>query len=67
MHRRRRGEGAVYRRKDGRWEARLRLPDGRRTSIYTSTRRRAVAKLADAGESTTAYLCMRPSELLPII
>jgi integrase len=49
MHRRRRGEGAVYRRKDGRWEARLRLPDGRRTSIYTSTRRRAVAKLADAG------------------
>lgn len=49
MHRRRRGEGAVYRRKDGRWEARLRLPDGRRTSIYTSTRRRAVTRLADAG------------------
>jgi integrase len=49
MHRRRRGEGAVYRRKDGRWEARLRLPGGRRTSIYTSTRRQAVAKLADAG------------------
>ena len=49
MVRRRRGEGAVYRRQDGRWEAQLRLPDGRRKSIYASTRRRAVTKLADAG------------------
>lgn len=38
MVRRRRGEGAVYRRQDGRWEAQLRLPDGRRKSIYASTR-----------------------------
>ena len=49
MHRRRHGEGSVYRRSDGRWEARLRLPDGRRKSIYESTRRRAISRLSDAG------------------
>lgn len=49
MQRRPRGEGAVYRRRDGRWEARLRLPDGRRTSVYAGTRRRAVTRLSDAG------------------
>jgi len=35
MIKRQRGEGSVYRRKDGRWEARPRLPDGRQKSIYT--------------------------------
>lgn len=49
MQNRQRGEGAVYRRRDGRWEGQLRLPDGRGKSIYASTRRRAVSKLVDAG------------------
>lgn len=49
MARRGRGEGAVYRRKDGRWEAQLRLRDGRRTSLYAHSRLRVVEKLADAG------------------
>lgn len=49
MARRGRGEGAVYRRSDGRWEAQLRLRDGRRTSLYARSRRRAIEKLADAG------------------
>ena len=49
MQRRQRGEGSVYRRKDGRWEARLRLPDGRRTSVYAGTRRRAISRLNDTG------------------
>lgn len=46
MARRGRGEGAVYRRNDGRWEAQLRLADGQRRSIYARSRRRAIAKLA---------------------
>ena len=49
MIRRQRGEGAVYRRRDGRWEAQLRLPDGRRKSVYASTRERAISKLTDVG------------------
>ena len=48
MARRGRGEGAVYQRSDGRWEAQLRLPDGQRKSIYARSRRRAVTKLGDA-------------------
>jgi integrase len=47
MAKRKRGEGAVYRRSDGRWEAQLRLPNGQRKSIYAHSRRRAVARLAD--------------------
>ena len=48
MARRGRGEGAVYQRSDGRWEAQLRLPDGQRKSIYARSRGRAVTKLGDA-------------------
>lgn len=31
------GEGTVRERKDGRWEARIRLPDGRRKSVFAAT------------------------------
>jgi integrase len=48
MERRQRGEGAVTRRKDGRWEARLRLPDGKRLSIYAGSREHVISKLDDS-------------------
>jgi integrase len=35
------GEGHIYRRADGRWEARVRLPDGTRKSAYVPTRMEA--------------------------
>lgn len=47
MARRERGEGAVYLRSDGRWEAQLRLPNGQRKSIYAQSRRRAISRLSD--------------------
>ena len=39
------GEGSVRRRPDGRWEGRLRLPDGGRASAYGATRAEAVREL----------------------
>jgi len=40
-------EGSVSRRKDGRWQAIVTGPDGRRTWAYARTRREAVAKRAE--------------------
>jgi len=42
------GEGAIYQRADGRWVARVVLPDGKRKSYYTKTRRDASTKLREA-------------------
>src|SRR5688500_18822562 len=41
-------EGTIRLRPDGRWEARLRLPDGSRKSAYGNHRAAVRAKLADA-------------------
>lgn len=41
-------EGSISERKDGRWEARLTLPDGSRRSFYGPTKKAAWAKLVDA-------------------
>ena len=41
-------EGQVYKRADGRWEARVRLPDGGRKSFYAKTRKEAAQKLHNA-------------------
>lgn len=44
-------EGSIRKRPDGRWEARLRLPSGRRRSVYGTTRaevQQAVGRLAQA-------------------
>lgn len=38
-------EGSVRKRPDGRWEARLRLPDNQRKSLYGDTRQEAVKEL----------------------
>lgn len=42
------GEGSVYRRADGQWVAALRLPDGKRRSLYARTQRDAREKLRQA-------------------
>ena len=46
--RRANGEGYVGQRSDGRWQAKLSLPDGQRRTFYGRTRTEAVAKLAAA-------------------
>ena len=48
MGRRSKGEGAVYLRGDGRWEAQLRLGVGKRKSVYGRTRREVLGKLREA-------------------
>ncbi len=48
MERRRDGLGAVYRRRDGRWEGQIRIRGGPRRSFYGRTRREAVHKLREA-------------------
>lgn len=47
MGRKRRGngEGTIYERSDGRWEAQLTLANGKRRSVYGHTRAEAVTKL----------------------
>lgn len=42
------GEGNIYHRKDGRWETRMSLPDGKRKSFFGKTRQDAARKLAEA-------------------
>ncbi|MGH2603508.1 MAG: hypothetical protein ACRDJ9_29505, partial [Dehalococcoidia bacterium] len=44
-HKRGHGEGTIGQRKDGRWEARITLPDGKRRAIYGKTRRQVADKL----------------------
>lgn len=41
------GEGHIRQRRDGRWEAMLTLPDGRRSSLYGKTRAEASEKLIE--------------------
>ena len=49
MRKRGKGEGSVSQRKDGRWEARLTLSDGRRKSFYGKTRQEVPAPGACPG------------------
>ncbi len=48
MDRRKQGLGAVYRRRDGRWEGQIRIQGGPRRSLYARTRKDATHKLAEA-------------------
>jgi hypothetical protein len=48
MGKRQAGFGAVYRRADGRWEGQIRIPGGRRRSLYGHSRRDLIHKLVDA-------------------
>lgn len=47
MTKRGNGQGAVYLRGDGRWEAQIRLAGGRRKSLYGPTRREVVRRLRE--------------------
>lgn len=47
MAKRGNGQGAVYLRGDGRWEAQIRLAGGRRKSLYGPTRREVVRRLRE--------------------
>jgi hypothetical protein len=47
MHTRSAGEGTIFLRKDGRWCAQLRLPDGKRKSVFGHTKQEAADKLAE--------------------
>jgi hypothetical protein len=40
------GEETVYERADGRWAGEIRLPDGKRKTVYAKTERDARRKLA---------------------
>ena len=42
------GEGSIRERENGLWEARVRLDDGRRKSLYGKTRQEVARKLAKA-------------------
>lgn len=48
MGKRQTGFGAVYRRRDGRWEGQIRIPGGRRRSFYAHSRRDLIDQLAEA-------------------
>ena len=48
MAKRGNSEGSIAKRSDGRWMARLTLPDGRRKSLYARTRQEAAQKLVHA-------------------
>lgn len=46
--RRSNGEGGINQRANGKWEARITLPGGKRRSFYAATKAEALAKLQDA-------------------
>lgn len=48
MKKRAHGEGSIFQRKDGRWVAKLTLPDGKSRSFYASSQREAKEKLTTA-------------------
>ena len=52
MGRRANGEGSIGRTSDGRWWARVSLPDGRRKALYGKTRAEVAAKLAAVLKAT---------------
>jgi integrase len=48
MSKRGQGEGSIYKRADGRWEAIITLPGGKRKSFYAKSRQEAARQLAAA-------------------
>jgi integrase len=62
MTRRARETGSIYQRSDGRWAAAIRH-DGRRISLYGSTRKEVTGKLAEAGRSIAETGAVRSDRL----
>lgn len=60
----RRGEGTVYRRRDGRWSGQIRRPDGARQTVYGRTEEEARERLA-AVRHAIAGGTRRPEQVVP--
>jgi len=56
MAKRGNSEGTITKRKDGRWEAKITPPDGRRRSYYAKTRQEAAQKLLQAQKAVSQGL-----------
>ncbi len=62
MPRRGNHEGSIYHRADGRWEAKISLPDGRRVPLYGKTRAEAAQKLTQAQHDLQKGLPVAPEK-----
>lgn len=60
------GEGNIYQRKDGRWVARIRLPDGSRKVMYAKTRTEVQRELTAVRRSLDIGMPVRHDERLPL-
>jgi integrase len=60
------GEGTISQRKDGRWQARVTLPDGTRKTIYARTRAEASRELTALRRSLDIGMPVRRDERLPL-
>ena len=60
MTRRGHGEGSITRRTDGRWEARVSLPNGQRRHFYARTRQEVARKLHQALKALQDGLPLAP-------
>jgi integrase len=60
------GEGSIYRRKDGRWTARISLPNGERKSFYGKTRHEVSTKLSEAQRALAEGLTVPASDRLTL-
>jgi predicted nucleotidyltransferase len=58
---RRRGDGTVYLRPDGRWSGQIRCSDGRRHTVYGRTREEASEKLSAVSMATPGRASTVPS------
>lgn len=61
--RRSQGDGSIRQRPDGRWEARVTLPDGKRKSIYGKTQKDVRAKLRDAQQKIDQGIDLRSEQI----
>ena len=63
MRRRANGEGTVFQRKDGRWEASMSMRDGRRKSYFGKTKQEALAKMRVGQRNVQDGLPLPPERL----
>ncbi len=57
------GDGMIRERPDGRWEARITLPDGRLKSVYAATRRKVLSKRDELQRAVDAGLPLADEKL----
>jgi hypothetical protein len=66
IKRRGNGEGTIRRRADGRWEAMVMLPDGKRKSLYARTRAEVQRELVAIRRSLDIGMPVRRDERQPL-